>query len=71
MSNIVNFPGATTVPVPAKTILDAALAADLKIVLVVGADQDGNLWTSSNRSETAELNLCLDFAKRKLLEFST
>lgn len=66
--NVINWGGTTTAPIPAENILRQAIDADLDMVIVVGADRDGNLYFAGNRSEVADINLCLDAAKAQVLE---
>ena len=65
--NVVTLDVSTTLPVPPKRVLSAALDADLSSVLVVGFEQSGNLYFAMSQGDAAELLLALRLAERQLL----
>lgn len=62
--NILTFNGETILPEPVDTALDKAKEWNLSEVLVIGNDKDGDFMFGSNFSDTAEINLLLDKAKK-------
>ncbi len=68
MSNVEEFPGATRHPTPVARVLAMAAGAKLENCVVVGWDNDGQLYFRSSESNGAEVGWLLDQAKLALLE---
>ena len=66
-ATIIEFTGLTTQDSYAEKILRAAIDANLDKCVVVGREQNGNLWFSGNHSDAYEILFLLEFAKRELL----
>ncbi len=62
--NVVLFPGPTSIDMPSERILDAAMEEDLAVVLVLGIDDEADLYFSSTTRNLATLNILLEKAKK-------
>ena len=69
--NVVSLGVVTTQPHEPAYVLEKARQADLDIVVIVGADSEGNLYFAGSHSENAEVNLLLDYAKAQILGIAT
>lgn len=70
MTNVVEYPGLTTLPEPAEKFLRKTLensAATFDDVLVIADTEDGSLWCGGNTSRVADILLLLKRAERQLL----
>lgn len=65
--NVIDFPGETSIPIPAERILDAAKKAKLGYVLVLGWDENGDLIQFTNNSDPLESIYIMEKAKHWLL----
>ena len=65
--NIVNFPGITKAPEPPNQILEKAKDWDLARVLVVGANEAGDLVWGGSFSEAEDILWLLEMAKTELM----
>jgi len=66
--NVLEFTGVTVLDTPPSKVLEHASNANLQDVVVVGWDENGNLYFNSSSSDGAEVNWLLDSAKQELLE---
>lgn len=51
MSNVIELPVITSLPIPCERILNKAIAADLKEVMVIGTNPDGSYFFASSFSD--------------------
>ena len=58
--NVFEFNGVTKLDQPAVKILEAAKAANLEWVVIVGRTPEGELYFAGNHSDVANVNLMLD-----------
>lgn len=65
--NVVTAPILTTLGVPVHRVLRSALKADLRDVVVVGYDAEGDEYFASSMSDGAEVVWMLERAKLQLL----
>lgn len=68
MSNVEEFPGATRHPTPVARVMAMAAGAKLTSAVVIGWDENGELYFRSSESNGAEVGWLLDQAKLDLLE---
>ena len=68
MSNVEEFPGATRHPTPVARVMAMAAGAKLTSAVVIGWDENGELYFRSSESNGAEVGWLLDQAKLALLE---
>lgn len=68
MADILQFNGTTLHDLPVVQVLDAAKGKDLTSVLVIGLDQDGELYIASDNGRVAESVYLLERAKKYLLD---
>ena len=68
MGEVINLDVVTTVDLPAEKVLVAAIAHDLKDVVVVGTREDGSLYFAGTSSDGPEVLWLLERAKRKLMD---
>lgn len=66
--NVVEFDGITTLDIPPTRILARAAGAKLEQCVVVGWDEDSNLYFASSTADAAEVVWLFEVAKKKLLE---
>lgn len=66
--NVVLFPGISPKKYDANIMLEAATRADLESVIIVGWDQDGEMFFSSSVGDGPECLWLLEKAKSALLE---
>jgi hypothetical protein len=66
--NVIDFTGVTLLDTPPPKVLEYAARANLQDVVVLGWDDDGNLYFASSSADGAEVNWLLDSAKQELLE---
>lgn len=69
MTNVIDFTGQTTVPIPPDKVLDGAKVCTS--VLVLGWDQNDEFYMASSDAEVGELLILLELAKRDLLGLIT
>lgn len=67
MGEVVELPVATLLDLPAERILKRAVEADLRIVIVIGRDQDGELYLAPTTSNLGSLLVLLERAKEAFL----
>ena len=67
-AEIIAFPGETKNDIPPAQILQAALNAELEVVVTVGRHPDGTLWLSSSTADAYEILWLLETGKKQLLE---
>ena len=60
----------TTHDIPTERVLGAALAANLKSVIVIGWCEDGEFYFASSEASGASCVWDMEVAKKKLLEIS-
>ena len=53
---------------PVERLLGAAVAANLRSVIVIGYDQDGDFYFASSEASGASVQWDMEMAKKKLLE---
>lgn len=67
MSDVVNFPGATRLDLPAERILKAALDHDIDKVVVLGWTKDGEEYFASSIADGADVVWLMERLKLQLL----
>ena len=67
--NIIKFTRSTTPDQPAAHPLEAAIAEDLEIVVVVGKTKDGDLWFGGNTSDVEAIIYLLAVAKKQTMDY--
>lgn len=67
MGDVVNLDVATSLDIPVDRILSAAIEADLETAVVVGWDQDGNIYFASSSGYGPDVLWLLEKAKASLL----
>lgn len=67
MSEVVNFPGITTLDLDPARVLDAAKSDGLVEVVICGVDADGNEYFSSSVADAGTCGWHLDRAKWNLM----
>lgn len=68
MSNVVNLPCISRLDLPADRILDAAKAAELEGVVVIGYHKDGSEYFASSYADGSIPVWLMERSKKKLLE---
>jgi hypothetical protein len=69
MSNIIELnPPASYLDIPVEKVLNAALEANLESAVLVGWDQDGELYAAWSLASAGETLLLLELAKQELLD---
>lgn len=68
MGEVIELNNFTTGPVPPEKILQAALAANLKEVVVIGETAEGTVTLYGSTGEAAEINWLLDCAKKLTMD---
>ena len=66
-SNVVVLDCITRLDVPAERILNCALDANMKTVVIVGRDADGDFYFASSVADGGTVLWELELAKKKLL----
>jgi hypothetical protein len=66
--NVTDFPGPTRHPTPVARVMALAAGAKLTSAVVIGWDENGELYFRSSESSGAEVGWLLDQAKLALLE---
>jgi hypothetical protein len=67
MTNIVTFPGATTIDIPPDRVLEAAIGK-LDMVLLIGKDPEGRLYIASSTTSAGEIALLQERARLRLID---
>lgn len=68
MGEVIELDGTTFGPVTPEKILKAALAADLKEVIVIGETKSGTIALYGSTGEAAQINWYLDCAKKLTMD---
>lgn len=68
MSNVIEPSFVTRLPIPVERILRKASEEDLKEVIVVGFDQEGEFYFVSSEPDGGDVLWLLEMAKFKLLK---
>ena len=68
MGDVVVLDVETTVDIPAEKILQMALAAKLTDVVVVGYDDNGDLYFATSTAECGDNLLLFELAKAAMIE---
>jgi hypothetical protein len=68
MADILQFNGLTLHDLPVVQVLDAAKGKDLTTVLVIGTDNEGELYVASDNGRVAESVYLLQRANAYLLD---
>jgi len=66
--NIVFLDNQTTLDIPPERVINGALEANLKAVVIVGWDEQDNLYLATSPGSNAESIYLLELAKRGLLD---
>ena len=66
-NNVVILPVVTRLDVPAERVLNAAIAADLDGVVVIGKQKDGSYYFSSSIADGGDVLWQLEWAKLALM----
>lgn len=67
VSEVVRFTGITKADLPVEQVLTEACKAQIEPVLVLGYDEDGELYAASSTSDEASLVLLMELFKHRLL----
>lgn len=67
MADVLNFPGPTLLDIPAETILQNALNANLVSVIVIGETSDGEIFHATSSGSIAELLLAIEIFKAEIM----
>lgn len=70
VDNVAAFTGPTTIPIPVERVLQSAIEAKPKYVLVVGEGEDGSLYFASSESDGGTALWWMEKAKNALMEIS-
>ncbi len=70
MTNVVNFPGITTLDTDPYRALDFARNAGLTDVVILGYDSEGDEWFASSVADGAEVLWLLERLKLQLLRIA-
>lgn len=68
MGEVVDLDVLTTLDIPAEKVLTGALQLGLAQAVVIGFDEEGNLYFASSQGSNAETLYLMELAKRELLE---
>lgn len=69
VDNVVNLQGlVTTLDVPVKKVLEAAIKAELKGVVVIGISKDDSQYFSSSLADGGEVLWLLESSKHRLMK---
>lgn len=68
MSNVIDLPVVTRLDIPAERILNKAVAADLKEVMVIGTNQDGSLYFAASFGDGGNVLWLMEKAKTELMK---
>lgn len=68
MNNITVLPCITTLDIPVERILDGATKANLECCVVVGLDEDGELYFASTKADGGTVLWLFEKAKKALME---
>lgn len=63
MSNVISFTAGTYGPVPVQNVLEGALEADLKEVMVIGLDEMDGLYVACSTGDKPDLLYLLERAR--------
>jgi hypothetical protein len=66
-AQVLRFDGITKLDIPVEHVLDGAAEADLKCIVVLGYDTEGNEFFSSSMADGADVLWLLERLKRQLL----
>lgn len=67
MSNVVELPVVTSLDIPCERILRKAAEADLQTAIVIGRDQDGELYFASSVADGGDVLWLMEIAKKALI----
>lgn len=70
MTNVVDFPGISTIDLEPQRIIEKSLNAKLTDVVVIGYDSEGNEWFASSIADGAEVLWLLERLKLQLLRLA-
>ncbi len=68
MGKVIDLAMAATNEIPPQRILEGALKADLREVVVIGQRPDGTVYFAMSTAHAPDVNWMLDCAKRLLME---
>lgn len=66
-SNIIPFPGITSLNIPPERVLSAALEADLDGAVVIGWTKDGKFYAASSYADGADVMFLCEMVKQRLI----
>lgn len=67
-SNIIQFNNIVSAEIPCEKVLQGAIAANLDAVLVIGWDENGEMYSASSMGDVGELLLLIEKYKKELLD---
>ncbi len=70
IDNVTVLPVITSIPIPVERVLQAAIEAKPKYVMIIGEDADGELYFASSESDGGSALWWMEKAKRALMEIS-
>ena len=70
MGEVVILGGVTTLDIPAERVLNGGLEADLKDAVLIGRDQNGELYFAGTTSDAAKIVWLMEVAKIELLKLA-
>ena len=68
MSNVIDLPVVTRLDIPPERILNKALAAELKEVMVIGTKEDGSLYFCASFGDGGNVLWLMERTKIELLK---
>lgn len=70
MGNVINLPVVTTLDIPAERILNKAIESDLKEVMVIGTDKEGNFYFASSFGDGGNVLWLLERTRIEIMKVS-
>ena len=70
IDNVTVLPVITLIPIPVERILQAAIEAKPKYVMIIGENADGELYFASSEPDGGSALWWMEKAKRALMEIS-
>jgi hypothetical protein len=68
MTNIVELKVDSRLDIKAENVLKGALDANLQTVVLIGYDEDGNIYMASSYGHIEDTNMLVDVAKKEVME---
>jgi hypothetical protein len=68
MSNVTFLPCVTSLDIPVEAVLEMAVAANLESCVIVGKDENGDLFFASTKADGGSVLWLFEMAKKELME---